>query len=635
MKHIIILLWLTALAVPALAQKGSISGHVFDPEQKKDVALATITVFNAGDTSIVTYRLSNDKGAFKVTGLPLDKPLRFLVTYSGYEAYRREFTLTAAQPDIMYDSLMLTASSKQLDEVVVMSERPPVTIKNDTIEFNANSFKTLPNALVENLLKKLPGVQVDKDGNITVNGKPVNRMLVDGKNFFGSDPKMATRNLPANIIDKVQVTDDKEELARSSDNNLNNVGKVVNITLKKGVKKGVFGKVYAGGGTDGRFETGGIVNLFRDTLQVSVLGYANSLNKPGFGFTELMQSGGLERSNSNLNSRSTSNWNTSSGGSSISVNGINFGGMQSGGGIATSKGAGININHAPNLKQSIFGQYFYGNVIVNKLTSTNIQQYNADTIFTNNTDVTGKVFTNAHNIGIGTKLKPDSVTTFMASANYTLGLQNENRHSLVSSYNNIAGKLTDGKIIQQNEADNYYYRHSLSYTRLSKKVKGRRLAFSQSLDINKAKNNYTTNSLTNYINPNPYDSVLAQLRDEAIPRTDASTGMGIRNPISNVFTLTLNSRYDYSKLSNGTETFLRDSEGNYKVMNNALSSHFNREAHRLYNTLGFELKIKKLTVTPALRTLWQKTDNRVASLTAPIKQNRFDLLPVFPLCMTG
>src|SRR5205085_4718616 len=151
------------------------------------------------------------------SNLPLDVPLRMMVTYSGYEAYRKEFTLTAKNNQLHFDSVLLIPTTKQLDEVMVFAERPPVMIRKDTIEFNASAFKTLPNALVEDLLKKLPGVQVDKDGNINVNGKAVNRILVDGKTFFGDDPKMAIRNLPANAIDKVQVVDDKEELLRNGD----------------------------------------------------------------------------------------------------------------------------------------------------------------------------------------------------------------------------------------------------------------------------------------------------------------------------------------------------------------------------------------------------------------------------------
>ena len=207
---------------------------------KSVLGLATVTVFKAVDTTIITYRLSNPDGEFKVPGIPFDLNCRVVISYSGYAVFRKEFTVTRDQPTIDMGTITMATDSKSLDEVMVIAERPPVIIKKDTIEFNASAFKTLPNALVEDLLKKLPGVQVDRDGNITVNGKPVNRMLVDGKVFFGDDPKMATRNLPANVIDKVQVTDDKEEMMRNGDDNPNNVGKVVNITLKKGVKKGWF-----------------------------------------------------------------------------------------------------------------------------------------------------------------------------------------------------------------------------------------------------------------------------------------------------------------------------------------------------------------------------------------------------------
>ncbi|MBC7720967.1 MAG: carboxypeptidase regulatory-like domain-containing protein, partial [Pedobacter sp.] len=464
MRRISSLLIALFLYVFTVAQSGTISGKITDTSFKKTMPLATVTVFKAADTSIVTYRLSNEKGEFKITNLPLDLPLRFMVSFSGYEAYRKDFTLSATKNTLVFDSVTLKSTFKQLDEVMVISERPPVIIKQDTIEFNASAFKTLPNALVEDLLKKLPGVQVDADGNITVNGKAVNRILVDGKTFFGEDPKMASKNLPANIIDKVQVVDDKEQMQRNGDDNMNNVGKVVNITLKKGVKKGWFGKVYAGGGTENVYEAGGIANVFRDTLQVSILGYANNLNRPGFGYSDLTQAGGFQRNSSLTGSSSTNTSNSSSGGSSITINGVNFGGTR-GGGVATSKGAGFNLNHAPSAKQSFFAQYFYGNVLVDRLKTTETSQYNADTIIKNNTILNSDIINNSHNIGIGAKLKPDSVTTFVASANYTIGLSDENRNSLINSNNNQIGALSKGNIGQINQSNTYNFKENISYTK--------------------------------------------------------------------------------------------------------------------------------------------------------------------------
>ncbi|MEO8172846.1 MAG: outer membrane beta-barrel protein [Sediminibacterium sp.] len=626
MKQASILLLFIITAFTASAQSGTISGKLAD-SSGKSLAFATITVFKARDTVIVTYRLSNPDGDFKVGGLPFDLPLRAIITFSGYQAYRKEFTLTAGNNSLNFDTVKMVATSQLLDEVIVISERPPVSMKHDTIEFNATAFKTLPNALVEDLLKKLPGVQVDADGNISVNGKPVNRILVDGKTFFGSDPKMATRNLPANIIDKVQVVDDKEELLRNGDDNLANVGKVVNITLKKGMKKGWFGKVYAGGGSDDRFEAGGIANVFRDTFQISLLAYTNNLNKPGFGMTDLMQAGGLDRSNSNLNSRSTSIW-TNGAGSGISINGVSFGGIQNYGGIATSKGLGFNLNHAPNAKQSLFAQYFYGNILIDRRNENDTKQFTGDTVISNNSVVTGSVVTHAHNIGIGGKFKPDSVTTFQVSANYTIGIQDENRISDIASNNNILGALSNGDILQNNKANTYYYRHALTYTRLSKTKKVRRYTIFHNMDVNNRFNDYSTDSKTNYLYPTAYDSLLRQLRQEGVPRTDIITAFNYSEPLSKTFTLRVGGRYEYGKLNNAITTFNPNSlNQKFDVVNNLLSSNFVRESHRAYVTTGFEFRKKDLTITPNMRVLVQSVNNVLASLSNPIKQKSNDLLP--------
>ncbi len=607
------------------AQQGSISGKIVD-SAKKSLAFATVTVFKAADTSIVTYRLSNPEGEFKVPNLPLDVPLRFLVSFSGYGVYRKEFTLTAAQPNMHFDSIVLKNSSQQLDDIIVVAERPPVVFKKDTIEFNATAFRTLPNALVEDLLKKLPGVQVDKEGNIVVNGKPVNRITVDGKSFFGDDPKMATRNLPANVIDKVQVTDDKEEMMRRGDDNPNNVGKVINITLKKGVKKGWFGKIYAGAGTNDRYEAGGIANIYRDTLQVSVLAYANNLNKPGFGYSDLMQAGGYDRIRSNSNGSSTSIW-TNGSGSGISINGINFGGAQNFGGISTSNGGGLNLNHAPNLKKSFYLQYFFGNVVSDRNMLSDIKQFRGDTMVQNTTKLTGDYQTYSHNIGMGARLKPDSVTNILINASYHAGTQMEDRLSDINSDNNKIGQLSYGNLFQENDAKAYIYKHSFTMSRASWTKKGRRWNFSHGLEVNNRFNDYSTHSDIHFINPTPFDSLLQQLRLERIPRTDAFLTATYSEPLSKRLTLRLSSRYEFSKLDNGVNTFNKGASQQFDKFNALLSSHFARESNRINSSAGLEFKWKELTITPTIRTLWQKVNNYSAALTAPIRQNQFNVLP--------
>ncbi len=626
MKKTLALFTTLFLFITLASSQGILKGKIIDSNTTKPLGFATVTVFKAIDTAIITYRLSTPDGEFRVPGIPLDLNCRVVISFSGYAVYRKEFQISASQTTIDIGTIALATDAKSLDEVLVISERPPVVMKKDTIEFNASAFKTLPNALVEDLLKKLPGVMVDREGNIAVNGKPVNRILVDGKTFFGDDPKMATRNLPANVIDKVQVTDDKEEMLRSGDDNPNNVGKVVNITLKKGVKKGWFGKLYAGAGNDDLYEAGGIANIYRDTLQLSVLGYINNLNRAGFSYSELMSSGGFDRVRSNSSSNSTSVWNNA-GGSGISINGINFGGSQSFGGISTSRGAGFNLNLAPNKKKSMYLQYFTGNVRAPRITVTDINQFIGDTIVNNNTSLTGDMITNSHSIGAGIRLKPDSVTNILFNASFLIGLQDEDRFSDITGYNNKTGPLSEGTVNQDNDGKLYIYRQNLSITRLSKKKKGKRFNFNHNLEINNRYNDYMSASDISYYYPLAYDSMYAQLRKERIPRTDANITSNYSEPLDKHFTIRVTGRYEFSKLNNGVSTYNRSTGDKFDVINILLSSDFRRISHRFFVAPGLEYKWKDLTITPSVRLLKQIVNNRLVSSAVTLRQNQFDVLP--------
>lgn len=615
------------IALLMYAQNGTISGHITDSSFKKPFALATVTVFRAADTSMVTYRLSNESGDFKIPGLPLEVPLRFIISYSGHASYRKEFMLTSSNDQLRFDSLVLKPTQGELEEVTVISERPPVVIRNDMIEFNASSFKTLPNALVEDLLKKFPGVQVDADGNITVNGKPVNRIQVDGKAFFGDDPKMATRNLPANIIDKVQVVDDKEQEMLTGTLNPNDIGKVLNLTLKKGVKKGWFGKLYGGGGTEKLYEAGGIANIFRDTLQLSVLAYANNMNKAGFGMQELLQSGGLGRSQLNNGSGTSISINSNGVGSSVNIGGVNFGGLPNNGGIASSRGSGFNLNHTPSAKRSFFVQYFFGNSVVDRQVATDVSQYLGDTVINNLSRQHGKAVSNAHNTSIGLRLKPDSVTNLLINAGYTLGLFNENRYSAVSTTNNKLGDLSMGDIFQHNRSTSRYYRHNISLVKLSRKKKGRRFSITHSLDINNRFNNFLTEGETNFFYPLSATQVLNQLRRDSLPRTDGRLYATYSEPINKKFTLRFVSVAEYGKNKNDVMTYARSSSHKYDSVYLNLSSNLKREIGRINNTVYLDFKYRNLTISPGLRSLWQGSQVDVPSLAGSFRQYRHNFLP--------
>ncbi len=373
-----------------------ISGILLDTSDRKPIPLATVAVYSVVDSFLISYRLSNERGSFKIPDLPKDKQLRLVITHGGYVPYRYDFTLTDFVGSVNLDSLCLVKSVQQLEEVIITSEIPPVLIKNDTIEFNANAFKTLPHALVEDLLKKLPGVDVNRDGSITVNGKPVSKIRVDGKEFFAGDIRVATRNLPANMIDKVQVTNDQDQLDLDPELDRNRASQIINLKLKKSIKKGWFGKVYGGGGTNQRYEVGGILNTFADTMQVSFLGYSNNINKAGFGPGDLQELGGFGRSG--MNARSVQ--------SGYTINGMSLGGTNEG--IQKSTGAGVNFNHDIGKVLAINFQYFLGDINSTFNQKNYMEQRIGDTVLMTNTDSRSQAKDRNHRFGGSAKWKPNT-----------------------------------------------------------------------------------------------------------------------------------------------------------------------------------------------------------------------------------
>src|SRR5262249_50846342 len=231
---------------------------------------ATVTIMNASDSSLVSFSRTDQTGGFAIKSLGKGK-FRLLITHVGYRNISKNFILSDSVRELDFGFLVINNKSELLKEVTVTQEAAPVTIKNDTTEFNAASFKTKPNAVVEDLLKKLPGIQVDKNGTIKANGEEVKKVLVDGKEFFGNDPKIASKNLPADAVDKVQVFDKKSDQAQFTGFDDGNSQKAINLTIKPDKKNGIFGKVTAGAGGDDRYEGRANINQFKGGQQLSVI----------------------------------------------------------------------------------------------------------------------------------------------------------------------------------------------------------------------------------------------------------------------------------------------------------------------------------------------------------------------------
>ena len=204
--------------------------------------------------------------------------------------FKKTVSITATQKLIDFGNLSIEKDYKTLEGVVITSESP-IVIKNDTVQFNASGFKTLPNATAEDLLKKIPGMDVDKEGNIKAQGESVQKVLVDGKEFFGNDPKLATKNLTADMIESVQVFDDMSDQAKFTKIDDGSRSKTINIKLKKDRNKGYFGRALLGVG-DGRYEGNLSVNRFNGSKRISLLFNTNNINKQGFSFSDVISAMG-------------------------------------------------------------------------------------------------------------------------------------------------------------------------------------------------------------------------------------------------------------------------------------------------------------------------------------------------------
>src|SRR5579871_3573554 len=288
MRKAYLLLFCLCFTTFLFAQKNSsVKGVAFDTATKQPVAAATITVLQKKDSSLVTFTMTGNDGSFNLKGLP-DGDYRLMITHVNYHSIYKSFTISDNNKNIEFETLAMTNKTKVLDEVTVTGEAPPVTLLDDTVQYNAGSFKTQPNASVEDLLKKLPGVKVDKDGNVKAQGEKVQKVLVDGKEFFGNDPKVATKNLPADAIDKVQVYNKLSDQAELTGFDDGNSIKTINLKLKEDKKKGAFGKINAGAGTDGRYQGKFNINSFKGARQMSVIGLGNNTNTEGFSFLDIL-----------------------------------------------------------------------------------------------------------------------------------------------------------------------------------------------------------------------------------------------------------------------------------------------------------------------------------------------------------
>lgn len=270
----------TVLSVFPQTKKVAVTGKIIDSETKEAVMMANVRLLLLPDSTYVTGAASNEKGIFTLSPTKAGK-YALKVSYVGFKDKVLALNLDGSSATHDVGTVSLKTDSKLMAEVVISAEAAQVQVVEDTLVFNTSAYRTPDGAMLEELVKKFPGAEVDDNGNITINGKQVKKIMVNGKEFFGGDVQTGMKNLPVEMIEKVKAYDKQSDLARVTGIDDGEEETVLDLTVKKGMNQGMFGNFDVAAGTEDRYSLRGMMNYFRENTQVSAIGGANNVNNQG------------------------------------------------------------------------------------------------------------------------------------------------------------------------------------------------------------------------------------------------------------------------------------------------------------------------------------------------------------------
>ena len=439
-RSVSLLTFLIFTLCSAAIHAANVTGIVKDMDSGDPMMEAAVKLLAAKDSAFVAGVTTDLDGKFSFTGVKAGKYI-LTVSYIGYADLEKPITVGSS--NLRLGELRIKEASHLLGEVSVVAVKTPIKVMEDTVEYNADSYHTQPNAVVEDLLKRLPGVEVGTDGAITANGKTVSKILIDGKEFFSDDPQVASKNLPANMVDKLQVVDRKSDMARLTGVDDGEDETVINLTFKKGMNQGWFGTAEGGYGSDDRYMGSFNVNRFWDGNQITILVNFNNTNQ--IGFTD---------SNGNRFRR--------------------FGGNR---GITESRALGLNFNIGKEEIIRIGGDIMWSNTDANSTTRQDREYQLEPSTYSKIRKATrdrGNNFRGDFRI----LWKPDSFNTLEFRPNFSYNHNNSNNSELTSYFNHSMDKVSDNTSLSSSKGNSYEAGGRLIYSHNFKKHKGRSFSVS-------------------------------------------------------------------------------------------------------------------------------------------------------------
>ena len=442
-KCLLMLLMILFSPMAFAQQSGvNVTGSVVEQGSDTPIEQATVRLLNVKDSAMVRGVVSARNGSFTLKNVKKGSYLLH-ITFIGYDPLYQPLQITGKKNPVNVGKLELSDGAIELGEAVVIGKAPEVTVRNDTVEYNADSYKVTEGSVLEDLLKKMPGVEVDSEGKITVNGKEVKKVMVDGKEFFSDDPKVASKNLPAKMIDKLQVLDKKSDMAQMTGFDDGEEETVINLTVKPGMKQGWFGNAYGGYGSKDRYEGNAMVNRFVNNDQITFMGGANNTNNMGFSdLASTMFSG-------------------------MGGGGGRRGGFGAGSGITSSGNAGLNFSKEfkPD-KLTLGGNTRYShsdNDARSKSDRQNILP--GDSSSYDNSEAMSR--TKSDNFGVDFRLewKPDTMTQLIFRPSFSFSHSMNNNFSDATTLDNERDTVNTNKSSNYSESNGYNLNASIDFSR--------------------------------------------------------------------------------------------------------------------------------------------------------------------------
>ncbi|MFS2189798.1 outer membrane beta-barrel family protein [Mucilaginibacter sp. Mucisp84] len=565
----------------------SIKGTIADTVSNSKLANASISVITAKDSILQKFTRVKDDGTFTINNLSKGKYI-VLATYPGYADFVERFTLDSAHTTQNFGRISMLLKERLLQEVIVKGKAAAIKIKGDTTEFNPAAYNIQPNSKVEDLLKQLPGIEVDKDGKITAQGQTVKKVLVDGEEFFGDDPTLVTKNLRADMVDKVQLYDKTSDQAAFTGIDDGVKDKTINIKLKEDKKNGYFGKLDGGIGTEGYYQGQALFNRFKGKQKFSLYGTLGNTGKTGLGWEDNNKYGG----GGNMEFGDDGGiYIFGGGGDDLD----SFDGRYNGEGKPVARTGGAHYDTKwNNDKESINTNYKIGSLTVDGTKNTQQQNNFPGNISNTNSDQNNHNYMFRQKLDVNYQVKLDSMQNLKITADGTL--KNSNTRSNFATQT----RRLDGSLINSNDRENSanvdgkVFNANAFYTKKFKK-KSRTLSVNFRTAYNESDSKGFLKSNTQF-----YDSVGTYVRKDTIDQykvnktksTNINTNITYTEPLAKDFTLAVSYALAVNNSTADRRTFNKNaSAGPYSMLDSIYSSDY--KLNQLSNQGGAVFNLQK------------------------------------------